>query len=473
MINNNAHLLYSTTWDIGPRYVFVRVIGAGAYGSVCEAIDNNENKRVAIKKFTNILSDAVLCQRVLREIEILYALNHPSIVKPLDLIIRPGSIDIYLVMELAQSDLRKLLRSPIYLEKKQVKVLMYRMLIALNYLHSGGIVHRDLKPGNILINGDCTLKICDFSLSRSLIGLKSGAFDCDKAIRRNPLLNFSNSSSSNEFDEGVEANRAYNFQINLSKSDRIENSKDKEITEKEIKKTQKEEGVLAKKMEERKILLTKCKETVINFKRELTGYVGTRWYRSPEIILLEKVYSSSVDIWAAGCIFAELLKAIKENVADYRNRKTLFPGDSCFPLSPSSNPTIDVAGFSISSRDQLKVIIDFKGTPTESDVSFLNDEKANAYIKAFPESKGTKLSKVFPNEDKLAISLLEKMLAFNPYFRITAKEALRHKYFADIRDKELEYEFPSEVTILADKFSSDSSVEYITNAVLTKIITPK
>ena len=41
----------------------------------------------------------------------------------------------------------------------------------------------------------------------------------------------------------------------------------------------------------------------------------------------------------------------------------------------------------------------------------------------------------FPNENKNEINLLDRMLTFNPYFRITAKEALRHKYFADIIDK--------------------------------------
>lgn len=466
--------LLASTWEIGPKYCFLRSIGAGTYGSVCEAIDKETNKHVAIKKFSGIFNDAVLCQRVLREIEILFSLNHPFIVKPVDLIVRAGSTDIYLVMELAQSDLRKLIKSPIHLERKQVKALMYRMLVALNYLHSGGIVHRDLKPGNLLINSDCTLKICDFSLSRSLVGLRSGTFDCDKAIRRNPLLNFSSNSSSNEFDEGVGANKAYDFQINIHKpkgsGGKVEKS---EAMSETLSSKAMRLGVAAKKMEERKILLSKCKESITQFKRELTGYVGTRWYRSPEIILLEKVYSSAMDIWAAGCVFAELLNMVKDNTPDPRNRKALFPGTSCFPLSPSKKPTMDVAGFPISPRDQLKVIVDFKGTPNETDASFLNDAKANAYIKALPESKKKDLAKVFPNEDKHTISLLESMLAFNPYFRITAKEALRHKYFADIRNKELEYECSGDIEILADKIAPGDSVEYIINAVLTKVMTQK
>ena len=69
-------------------------------------------------------------------------------------------------------------------------------------------------------------------------------------------------------------------------------------------------------------------------KRELTGHVVTRWYRAPEVILLEKGYTAAIDVWSAGCIFAELLEMIKENSPTYLDRSPLFPGTCCFPLSP-------------------------------------------------------------------------------------------------------------------------------------------
>lgn len=196
--SESSSIPFLTLWDIGPKYTYLRDIGIGSYGAVCEAVENATQKRVAIKKFMGIFNDPILCRRVLREIEILFSLNHPFIVRPLDLIARNNSEDIYLVMELAHTDLRKLIKSPIYLEKRQVKILMYRILVGLNYLHSCGIVHRDIKPGNILINNDCVVKICDFSLSRSTGGLNASQFDCDKAIRRNPLLNISSQSSSSK-----------------------------------------------------------------------------------------------------------------------------------------------------------------------------------------------------------------------------------------------------------------------------------
>ncbi len=86
-------------------------------------------------------------------------------------------------------------------------------------------------------------------------------------------------------------------------------------------------------------MLEKTKSLRKNMKRELTGHVVTRWYRAPELILLEKDYGEAIDIWSIGCIFAELLSMMKENAPTFMDRKPLFPGTSCFPLSPDSQAT--------------------------------------------------------------------------------------------------------------------------------------
>jgi len=225
------------------------------------------------------------------------------------------------------------------------------------------------------------------------------------------------------------------------------------------------------KAEENKILLSKCRKNQLGLKRELTGYIGTRWYRPPEIILLEKVYSTAIDVWATGCIFAELLGMIKTNMGNYRNRQALFPGTSCFPLSPSKNPTLEIAGYPVSPRDQLKIILNLKGTLTEADISFVNDDKAIDYLKDLPKSKKKSLKHLFPNEDKAALSLLKKMLSFNPHLRITVKEALRHEYFADIyiRNKDYEREYSSVLGLIVDKYPMEGDMRYLANQVIAKI----
>merc|ERR1719336_952438 len=97
-------------------------------------------------------------------------------------------------------------------------------------------------------------------------------------------------------------------------------------------------------------------------KRELTRHVVTRWYRSPEVILLDQKFEfmDRVDMWSVGCIFAELLMMDKENVAHYRDRQPLFPGSCSYPLSPASKRR-----GAARTDDQLKVIFEVTGTPTD------------------------------------------------------------------------------------------------------------
>ena len=70
--------------------------------------------------------------------------------------------------------------------------------------------------------------------------------------------------------------------------------------------------------------------------KELTKHVVTRWYRAPEVILMNEFYSYSIDMWSVGCIFAELLSMMEANFPDAFSRVPLFPGKSCYPLSPDT-----------------------------------------------------------------------------------------------------------------------------------------
>lgn len=54
------------------------------------------------------------------------------------------------------------------LKDVHIKFIIYQLAKALKYLHSGSLIHRDLKPSNILINSNCSIKLCDFGLVRSL-----------------------------------------------------------------------------------------------------------------------------------------------------------------------------------------------------------------------------------------------------------------------------------------------------------------
>jgi len=67
-------------------------------------------------------------------------------------------------------------------------------------------------------------------------------------------------------------------------------------------------------------------------KRAMSTHVCSRWYRSPEICILENMYDQATDIWGLGCCLYELMKVIDQEANT--NKAILFKGKHCFPLSP-------------------------------------------------------------------------------------------------------------------------------------------
>ncbi|XP_051135583.1 mitogen-activated protein kinase 20-like isoform X2 [Andrographis paniculata] len=151
------------------RYKIVDIVGKGSYGVVCSAIDMLTGEKVAIKKITNIFehnSDAI---RILREIKLLRLLRHPDIVELKRIVMPPSRRDyreIYVVFELMESDLHHVIKANNDLKQEHQRFFLYQMLRALKYMHTANVYHRDLKPKNVLANGNCKLKLCDFGLAR-------------------------------------------------------------------------------------------------------------------------------------------------------------------------------------------------------------------------------------------------------------------------------------------------------------------
>ena len=135
----------------------------------------------------------------------------------------------------------------------------------------------------------------------------------------------------------------------------------------------------------------------------LTTYVVTRWYRAPELLVENAEYDGAIDVWAAGCILGELL-----------GRRPLLPG-----------------------RDylhQLRLIVEWCGTPTEAQLQVVAQPAARDYLQQLPPCEPTVLEAQFPDATPAALSLLRRMLTFDPRERISAEEALRHEYFAEVRE---------------------------------------
>lgn len=142
-------------------------IGYGAFGVVWAVTDPRLNKRVALKKISNIFQSLVSCRRVYRELSLLTEFRHDNIIAANDIVFsRVDNNELYVLTELMQSDLHKIISSNQALSIDHIKLFLYQLLRGLKYLHSANIIHRDIKPGNLLLNADCKLKICDFGLAR-------------------------------------------------------------------------------------------------------------------------------------------------------------------------------------------------------------------------------------------------------------------------------------------------------------------
>ena len=84
----------------------------------------------------------------------------------------------------------------------------------------------------------------------------------------------------------------------------------------------------------------------------MSSHVSTRWYRAPEVILLETNYNEKIDIWSIGCICAELQNMLKD--VPSVERVTLFTGNTCFPLSFDEKiDQLNDGRFPINPSDQL------------------------------------------------------------------------------------------------------------------------
>ena len=160
-----------TVFELDLKYKFLRPIGHGAYGVVISALNTETQEKMAIKKVPHAFDDLVDAKRILREVKLLRQFSHDSIINIVD-ILRPPSLaafdDVYIVSDLMETDLHRIIYSQQPLSIDHIQYFIYQILQALKYMHSANVLHRDLKPSNLLLNSNCDLKV---SLLVSLVAL--------------------------------------------------------------------------------------------------------------------------------------------------------------------------------------------------------------------------------------------------------------------------------------------------------------
>tara|TARA_B110000208_G_C11664624_1_gene392961 strand:+ start:162 stop:1022 length:861 start_codon:yes stop_codon:yes gene_type:complete len=283
---------------------------------------------------------------------------------------------------------------------------MYQTLCALNYMHSANIIHRDMKPSNILVDEKTDVKIIDFGLSRQIaeshpaaIGLsrqrsasKLSSGDSDE-LRRARAESMSGGSPSMRLPDSVAASRA------------------------------------------------------VPVKRKLTQHVVTRWYRAPELVLLDDQYTFAIDMWSCGCILGELLQTLEVG----GRTQPLFPGKQCFPLSgreasPVGSDLVRESQRRVGSADsagdgttgsyetlmselgegahQLTLIMNILGTPNADDIECVRNGRFRKYLANLPAKMPMNLTELYPTAPAEALDLLRGLLTWNPDSRLTVSAAL-------------------------------------------------
>lgn len=163
-------------------------------------------------------------------------------------------------------------------------------------------------------------------------------------------------------------------------------------------------------------------------------------------------------MWSVGCILSEMISCTEHYLSNgvKISDRFLFPGTSCFPLSPCDKMKSSSSKKNIVSKnDQLKVVLDILGDLDECDTSFISDESASKYVKSLNSSiQKIDFKREFPATTKEVLDIIEDTLQFNPHFRSRAGDLLKNKVFDSIRNPLLEQAAPYQINLEIDQTGS-------------------
>mmetsp|Transcript_138910 Transcript_138910/g.241543 ORF Transcript_138910/g.241543 Transcript_138910/m.241543 type:complete len:515 (-) Transcript_138910:1138-2682(-) len=188
------YLNYTRSVTIPRRYKIEHELGCGTGGIVCAAVERSgEKRKVAVKNVTKRLSNPREATKVLRELKIMrHLVACPQIVTLYAAFRSPATEacpmgEVYIVMELMNYDLGTAIQNQT-MDEDHCSYFVYELLKGVAAMHEANILHRDLKPQNVLVNDDCSLKICDFGMGRGCTEDDQTEYVCTRWYRAPEIL---------------------------------------------------------------------------------------------------------------------------------------------------------------------------------------------------------------------------------------------------------------------------------------------
>lgn len=370
-------------WDqlLSSRFRMTKYIGSGRYGIVGQAKHCITQQDVIVKQIRSCfrspdagLGGLVYSLRTVREVATMVQANHPNVVKLVEILPPNENRDdfqhVYLVMEnVAGYDLRMLLaKDTVIFNRDQIKYFMYQLLCGLKYFQALGLIHRDLKPENVLVGHDGALKLCDFGFARMRLSEERVA-DINAAV----------------------------------------------------------ETAIATGDTEEDANLTYVKKKY----RRLSAHVATRWYRAPELLLVDPTYDEQSDMWSAACMLGEMAQM------SYEGKRVPYFNANCSRLSP-------IGGMDKANPDcpQMEEIMKYIGAPSATDFPMVERYPAmHEYLERMrscpPEH--IPLEERFPQIPEEDMTFVKRSLVWSPTIRPSPGDLMEDPYFDEVRSDTEKY----------------------------------
>lgn len=401
----------------------LNVIGQGTYGVVYRARDKETQAIVALKKLRMEREKEGMPLTSLREIRLLKACRHPNVVELQDVVVGNKLDSIFLVFEYCENDLATLLDTGMKRKftEGEVKCLLRQLLSATAYMHDRWMIHRDIKMSNLLYNNRGCLKVADFGLAR-LFGYPKRAYTPRVVTLwyRAPELLVADPKLHKLLSKHAEQDAANT--VVFKALDQSQHRSGSTAGGDAAMQGNSDDGpsLAATAAEEAAVAIAGHGADL----NEAADY-SAKTPKAP-------VYSTGIDAWSIGCIFAELLRGepLCPATSEVQLLGMLFqllgaPSTEGWPDLPGLWPCYDSSTAAALIRGDIIV-----GTTPHTSSSGASADRLQ-------------LEEQFRHLTPAGLSLLRDFLCYDPAKRISCSQALAHKYFNEAPRPQTEAMMPT------------------------------